>query len=477
MPVTGCSQGTVALHYEGSTAIDLAGNTDPAVDSASATVTIDTTPPTLSLAALTVSPVSITAMSFRITGNEPLDCGTVSATDGTDFAFGNVASVDAITGTGTSACTMAVTTSIANTTSGNTTLTKAASFSVSDDAGNPATTISGSPASVTVDRIEPTVVLAPIATAVSATGATYTLTSSEPVGTPPAGAFAIAGGTATGCVVYPPEVSGDHVQVVVGCATTGTVQLRLLAKTVTDTAGNPAPILDLDAAIVTLDLDAPVVAGLTVTPRTGARVTASSIPVTVAWTGTDPGGAGVASYAVERSTDGGVTWTPATGTFSGASLATTTPTAGSIRFRARATDKAGNTGTFNAASTTSPLRGLLIQQNAKSVKYGGTWTTARSSSFSGGSAKYAKTAGRSASYSFTGRSIALVSTNATTRGKVKIYVNGVFQKTVDLRGSTKYGAVVWQRSWSSTVTKTVKVVVVGTSGRPRVDVDAFVVLR
>ncbi len=476
VPVTNCNQGTVVLHYEGSTALDLAGNTDPAVDTASATVTIDTTAPTLTLTPSGSSPTSSTSLGFVVQGNEALNCSTLSGTNGVDFAFTNVASTDTSI-TGVNSCALPVTSSISGGATGATMLTKAASFSVSDDAGNPATAISGSPASVTVDRAAPTVVLAPIATAVSATGATYTATFDEPTGTPAASAFSIAGSTATGCFVAPPEVSGDHVQVVVECASTGMVQLRLLANSVMDEAGNLGPSVDVDAATVTLDLEAPVVSSLTVTPRVGGRVAGSSIPVTVAWTGTDPGGTGIASYAVERSPDGGATWGPATGTFSGASLATTMPATGSVLFRARGTDNASNTGAFGPASTTSPTSASLVQQGAKAVTYKGTWTTAKSSSFSGGSAKYAKTKGRSASYTFTGRSVAFVSTNASNRGRVKIYVNGTLAKTVDLKGATKYGAVVWQQTWSTSAKRTVKVVVQGTSGRPRADVDAFVVLK
>jgi hypothetical protein len=36
---------------------------------------------------------------------------------------------------------------------------------------------------------------------------------------------------------------------------------------------------------------------------------------------------------------------------------------------------------------------------------------------------------------------------------------------------------VWQRHFSTSATRTIKVVVQGTAGRPRFDIDAFVVLR
>ena len=35
----------------------------------------------------------------------------------------------------------------------------------------------------------------------------------------------------------------------------------------------------------------------------------------------------------------------------------------------------------------------------------------------------------------------------------------------------------WQQTWSTSATRTIKLVVVGTSGRPRVDLDAFVVVK
>ena len=67
---------------------------------------------------------------------------------------------------------------------------------------------------------------------------------------------------------------------------------------------------------------------------------------------------------------------------------------------------------------------------------------------------------------------------ATTRGKVKVYVDGVLQATVDTyRSSTQYRSVVWRQAYSSTVTKTIRIVVLATSGRPRVDLDAFVVIH
>jgi len=38
-------------------------------------------------------------------------------------------------------------------------------------------------------------------------------------------------------------------------------------------------------------------------------------------------------------------------------------------------------------------------------------------------------------------------------------------------------AVVWSRAWARTGTHTIRIVVMATPGRPRVDVDAFEILR
>jgi hypothetical protein len=72
----------------------------------------------------------------------------------------------------------------------------------------------------------------------------------------------------------------------------------------------------------------------------------------------------------------------------------------------------------------------------------------------------------------------LVTTRAPSRGKVKVYTNGVCQGTVDTyRSSTQYRALAWQNTWSTSAKRTIKLVVPGTSGRPRVDLDAFAVVK
>jgi hypothetical protein len=61
-----------------------------------------------------------------------------------------------------------------------------------------------------------------------------------------------------------------------------------------------------------------------------------------------------------------------------------------------------------------------------------------------------------------------------TRGIARIYVDGALAATVDLGApATTYRSVVWAQTWAKSATRKLKVVVVGTPGRARIDIDAF----
>jgi hypothetical protein len=65
-----------------------------------------------------------------------------------------------------------------------------------------------------------------------------------------------------------------------------------------------------------------------------------------------------------------------------------------------------------------------------------------------------------------------------TRGKAKIYVNGTYRKTVDLYSSTFVASrVLYSATFSTDATRTLKIVVLGTRGRPVVAIDAFTIRR
>ncbi len=122
----------------------------------------------------------------------------------------------------------------------------------------------------------------------------------------------------------------------------------------------------------------------------------------------------------------------------------------SIQLRVNAYDAAGNRGIGPAGPVVS---GALVQQTSTAIHYTGTWATASSPLFSGGSVRQSSTAGSSASYTFTGRGIALVSTLAMTRGTVRVYLDGKYVTRVDMLDSpTVYQGIAWQTIWSTSGT-------------------------
>jgi hypothetical protein len=122
---------------------------------------------------------SSTPISFTVTGNEDINCATLSLTAGTDFTLTNVSTITSITQTSSDVCTIiAVSTATANGDAVVSTLTRASTFSIDDTAGNSQTVLAGSPQSVTVTRNgEPN---APVISSVTAGNAQVTVVWSTP---------------------------------------------------------------------------------------------------------------------------------------------------------------------------------------------------------------------------------------------------------------------------------------------------------
>jgi len=251
----------------------------------------------------------------------------------------------------------------------------------------------------------------------------------------------------------------------------GTFTLHVPEGAVEDLAGNPLVASDTFTMIV--DRSAPTTSTPTVALLSNKSVGAT-LPASILWSGADVGPAGIWSYDVARSSDGQAFQTIATGLASPA-LGTWLTPGHTYRFEVRARDKANNVGPWKAGPTLTPA---LTQQTSSAVHWAGSTVSTSYPSYSGGSERYLASAGASASYTTTARSLSFVTTKGTTRGQAKIYVDGVYQATVDLNASAStFRFVAYTRTWSSVGTHTIKVVAVGTPGHPRVDVDAFGVIR
>jgi hypothetical protein len=216
------------------------------------------------------------------------------------------------------------------------------------------------------------------------------------------------------------------------------------------------------AATVVADTTKPVFATAPNAALRTGTVSSTSAPVGVNWKVTD--NTALRTFAATS---------PSTGNFA---LSTTYWNAwgkvgAGTAWGFKATDWAGNYATASVARSAS-----IVQET--STTRTGTWTKRSSSSYLGGYAYSSGTKGSSISWTFTGSSVALVVSRASTSGQVYVYVDGVKLSTVDLKSAgTLYRQAIWTKSWGSSGTHTLKTVVVGTSGRPTITTDGIVVLK
>jgi streptogramin lyase len=222
------------------------------------------------------------------------------------------------------------------------------------------------------------------------------------------------------------------------------------------------------------DITAPVTKSVLAAPAVKRLIVGAQIPTKVSWTATDSGHSGLGIYELQVQRDGKA-WTWVSRTLPSTSTVVSASAGHSYRFRVRAVDKAGNVGPF-AYSVTS--KASIAQETSSSAKYSSGWHASSQSVFIGGASKYTTTNGAWMTYRFTGRAVAWVTTMGPTHGKVKVYVDGVYISTVDTYQATTANKVIaFTRTWTSSRAHTLKLVAVSTASRPRIDVDAFVVVR
>ena len=213
---------------------------------------------------------------------------------------------------------------------------------------------------------------------------------------------------------------------------------------------------------VVADTTAPT---FTTRPWVGLRagtVNTTAVPVALGWRATD--NAALRSVALTA---------PATATYGPTAAAAwwTAKPGTTTTWSLRAADYAGNTGT--ASTTSAPV---ILQES--SATRTGTWAVRYSSAYLGGRSYSSAYRGASLTWTFTGRSAAWVVSRASASGQAYVYVDGAWAATVDLRSTTTmYRNAIWTRTWSSSAKHIVKVVVVGTAGRPAVTTDGLVYLR
>jgi Pro-kumamolisin, activation domain len=196
----------------------------------------------------------------------------------------------------------------------------------------------------------------------------------------------------------------------------------------------------------------------------------STDPVTVSWNGTDAT-SGINHYTLYQSKDGGAYTQVATPV---AKSSVQNITAGhTYQYKVTAADNAGNT---SAATAGSSYKLSLVQENSGAIKYSAGWKRQALTGAYGGQVEYANVAGKTATLTIKGTQIAWVSTQGPTRGSASVKLDSGATVTINTHTTSPQTAHIVDVVSGAAGTHTLVVKVLGTSGHPRVDIDAFLVL-
>ena len=120
------------------------------------------------------------------------------------------------------------------------------------------------------------------------------------------------------------------------------------------------------------------------------------------------------------------------------------------------------------------LASVHIGQSNPAVAYAAGWSIARFAAYTGGQVKYSVRDGAAATVTFRGRSVSWVGPLGPTRGRARVFVDGVAVATIDLRRpSFRARATLFHKGWAVAGQHTLTIKVIG-SGRP-VAIDEFVI--
>ena len=213
------------------------------------------------------------------------------------------------------------------------------------------------------------------------------------------------------------------------------------------------------------DTTLPTISAVTIGFATSAAN--AGVPIRISFTPNEVG-----AYFMQRSVDGGA-YANMNYDINSKKLDLGHSTSHSYRYRVRVRDGAGNWGPWKYSITFKPA---YSSQNSSAIAYSGSWSSVTYVG-TGWTTRRAKAAGAYAKYTFTGKGVSYQAIKGPGRGKAQIYIDGTLVKTIDLYSSAYSTAFVYSKTWSSSSKHTIRVRVLGTSGRPYVDIDGFGVLK
>jgi hypothetical protein len=202
---------------------------------------------------------------------------------------------------------------------------------------------------------------------------------------------------------------------------------------------------------------------------------------TVSWTGSERGLVYDVDVSYRRWTGRGFVWSAPmrwlTGWAKPSAVYAGRPVAASpgqtLRFVVHGRDAAGNSRTAAAVVTRVPLDDRNV-----AFRYSAGWQASSSPSYYLRAARVGSAAGRSVTVSALADRIDVLGDRCAACGQIRIYADGRYVRTIDTRAAgTQRRAVLVSVSFARLRTHKITLVVVGTSGRPRVAVDGAALYR
>ena len=222
--------------------------------------------------------------------------------------------------------------------------------------------------------------------------------------------------------------------------------------------------------------DLPTAQGPVTSLKYGVKMGGTALTVRVAWlAATDPTSA-IAGYEVQASANGGP-WAPTVSrSASELEVAYTLRFETPYTFRVRAVDAAGNWSAWAVSANTTRIHPVDDRSSAV-VRYG-SWLRRASDSAWRTTVTGSSRAGARLSMTFTGHGIAVVGPKNPHRGKARVYIDGVYIKTINMKtASWTSRQVAFTQNFAAGGRHTISVRVVGTGTYPLFTLDAFVVAR
>lgn len=244
--------------------------------------------------------------------------------------------------------------------------------------------------------------------------------------------------------------------------------------TVLGTSGDRVRSVTISVAVA-VDGDVPTMPMPRLGLVTGSRFETRSFRANGLWNAATDPTSPIIRYQAQWRVDGG----PWGGTIGLSAATEYTPrtflVGHTYRLRVRASDSAGN---WSAWSEARPFTAQVIQDSSATLRRTGTWRRYVSSAMSAGTTRYARARGASIARTFTGRAVSVIAPMGPTRGRAQVWLDGALVYTMNTWSRTSAPRrVMYTRTWTASDNHTIRVVVLGTAGHPRFDLDAFVVIR